>query len=238
MFRKILAGLGIGSAQAPAQAAAKPQAPRYSPYRNDACNFIYNLLFCDNLEMFRNAHGNDRDGPWAAILADTPAAAALRAITADAGQESRVRVLAFNRLRESGQAVAEKRLLGVIIEVPLDGGLDVLAVFEDGRIRYINQSEKMSIYEATPPEFADVVRDLFARSDEVVRQIGPWEDARLPPPTNGNVRLNFLVSDGLYFGEGPMSLFIHDAKAGPVLAAARELLVRIVDQATQPQAQA
>jgi hypothetical protein len=231
MFRKILASLGIGAAQAPAQ----PQAPRYAPYRSDACNFIYNLLFCDNLEMFRNGHGDDRDGPWVALLADQPDAAALRAIAANAGEETRVRVLAFNRLREIGQPTAEKTLLGTIVEVPLPGGLDVLAVFDDGRIRYINQTEKMAIYEATPPEFAAPVQALLARSGSVVGQIGPWDRARLPPPAQGKVRLTFLVADGLYFGEGEMAVMQREAMAGPVIAAAQELLVAIVQQSTQPQ---
>jgi len=234
MFRKILAGLGIGAAQTPAQ----PQAPRYAPYRSDACNFIYNLLFCDNLEMFRNGHGDDRQGPWATLLAEQPDAAALRALTADAAQESRVRVLAFNRLREIGQTATEQSLLGVIVEVPLPGGLDVLAVFDDGRIRYINQSEKMAIFEATPAELAAPAQALLARSKDLVRQIGPWDRDRLPPPSNGKLRLTFLVSDGLYFGEGEMEVMRHEAMSAPVIAAAQDLLVAIVDQSTQPQPQA
>jgi hypothetical protein len=38
------------------------------------------------------------------------------------------------------------------------------------------------------------------------------------------VRITFLVSDGLYFGEGPANIFFKDPMAGPVLNAATQLL--------------
>ena len=69
---------------------------------------------------------------------------------------------------------------------------------------------------------------LFAASREVVSRIGPWDKARLAPPAKGRVRLTFLVTDGLYFGDGQMEVFQRDAMAGPVIAAAGELLQRVV----------
>jgi hypothetical protein len=43
------------------------------------------------------------------------------------------------------------------------------------------------------------------------------------------VRLSFLVSDGLYFGEGSYEVLMDDAEAEPVLTVGGELLVRLVD---------
>lgn len=41
--------------------------------------------------------------------------------------------------------------------------------------------------------------------------------------------MTFLVSDGLYFGEGRFEALQQDAMAGPVLAKASELLQRAVN---------
>jgi hypothetical protein len=68
---------------------------------------------------------------------------------------------------------------------------------------------------------------------EAVAKIGPWDQPRRPPPVEGNVRLTFLVSDGLYFGEGPFSVIQEDPIGGPVLAAASELLTEIVNATTK-----
>jgi hypothetical protein len=46
------------------------------------------------------------------------------------------------------------------------------------------------------------------------------------------VRLTFLCTDGLYFGEVPMSVFQRDARAGPIIHAAGQLLQQVVEIAT------
>jgi hypothetical protein len=43
------------------------------------------------------------------------------------------------------------------------------------------------------------------------------------------MRMTFLVSDGLYFGEGPLGTLQQDAMAGPVLGKATQLLQRVVE---------
>jgi hypothetical protein len=41
--------------------------------------------------------------------------------------------------------------------------------------------------------------------------------------------LSFLVSDGLYVGEGSYEVLIQDPAGGPVLTAGGELLVQLVE---------
>jgi hypothetical protein len=73
-----------------------------------------------------------------------------------------------------------------------------------------------------------LVQRVFAAARVIVDRIGPWDKSRLPPPDRtGTVRLTFLVSDGLYFGQGPMNTMLADAAAGPVIAAAITLLKAI-----------
>lgn len=239
MLKKILGALGMGPAPSggaepppAAPPASGSRAMRIRPYRDEHCDFIYNLLFCDDLALFE---GPD-PGPWLAVLRDPGAgAAALRAIADDdANYDSRIRTLAFNRLREMGEPVPAKVLLGTIVEVGMEAGLDTLAAFEDEGVRYINHTGKMSIYEGSGHPLAPQVQALLAASRAVVAEIGPWTEERLPPPPNGEVRMTFLVSDGLYFGQGPFGALMEDPMGGPVIAASLALLNAIVDQ--QPSA--
>lgn len=230
MLKKILSSLGMGGSE-PSPPPPLPTSSGFAPYKNDAFNHVYNLLFCDKRDLFRGGKKLSEDGPWI-VLADNPPVDALRAIAEDESQESRLRMLAYNRLREMGESVPAKKLLGVVVEVGLEHGLDVIAAYPDGRARYINQVEKMSVFEAAPPQIAAKIPPLLAAAQQVVNQIGPWDKERLPPPHKGTIRLSFLVSDGLYFGQGPLEEFQRDAKAGPVIAATLALLNAIVEQAT------
>jgi len=203
-----------------------------APYGNAAADFMYNLLFCDDPALFARAK-DDPQTPISAVLADNPDAARIEDIAGDTAQESRVRVLAFNWLRRQGRAVPKRLLLGTIVEVPLEGGLDTLAAFVDGSVRYINQTGKVSVFEGAVPAIQPAVRALLAAAQGVVDKIGPWDKPRLPAPKAGNVRLTFLVSDGLYFGEGKFEDLSRDGLGGPVINAAGQLLTQVVDLATR-----
>ena len=225
MFKQLLAAF------AKKPDTVRPVAPKgmYSPYGRADVDFMYNLLFCDDLDLFRNPNLDGDPGPWPMLLADPPDEAALMEFAADDGNEGRLRALAYNRLRRAGAAIPTKQLLGVIVEVPLEQGLDVLAAFSDGGVRYLNQSGKIAVFEGEGTPVADLAKDLLVAARPVVDQIGPWEKPRLPPPVAGNVRITFLVSDGLYFGEGPFGALQADAMAGPVLSHAAGLLRKVVD---------
>lgn len=223
MFRKLFAALGVGIVTTSVALAAPP----YSPYANQAADAIYNLLFCDDISAFQ-PKGDSHPTSWQSTLFSEPAdISALEALAADTSQEGRIRALAYQRLRSVGQNVPGKVLLGVIVEVPLSQGLDTLAAFSEGGVRYINQTGKMGVFENVPG-LQPLVQNLFKASQAVVDQIGPANQRRLPPPRSENIRITFLVSDGPYFGEGSMERMQHDALAGPVVDAATKLLLEVV----------
>ncbi|MBK9115941.1 MAG: hypothetical protein IPM22_09915 [Betaproteobacteria bacterium] len=197
--------------------------PPYAPYAIPAANEVYNLLFCDSPAAFAAAPGARPAGWQATLFAEPAASAALRALADDAAQEGRVRYLAYRRLHALGRDVPAKVLLGVVVEVRLTDGLDALAAYAEGGVRYINHSGRIAVFEGVS-SLEERVRALFAAAEPVVARIGPWEHARKPPPEADSVRLTFLVSDGLYFGEGPMSVMQRDAMAGPIIERATELL--------------
>lgn len=199
----------------------------YSPYPEASANTIYNLLFCDAIEDFEKLAPH-----FPPIFASTFDLVGVRAIADDETVESRVRCLAFQRLRREGVDVPKAVVLGVIVEVPLEQGLDTLAAYADGRVRYINQTGKMSIIEDVQSPLRGKALALVDAARPLVARIGPWTGARRPPPEGANGRLSFLVSDGLYFGEGPMAALSADQLGGPVVQAAVELLVATVELST------
>jgi hypothetical protein len=217
MFREINARL------APVAAPEGGAHRRYEPYAGQSANALYNLLFCDDFSAFKGAPGQP-PLRWQQTLFSMPAdVLALQDLACDLSQEGRIRYLAFSRLRETGHAVLPKLLLGVVAEVSLPGGLDALAAFRGGGVRYVNPSEKILVTEGSP-RLDPLVERLFAAAEAAVARIGPWDRPRLAPPAQGNIRLSFLVSDGLYFCEGFMPAMQRDAAAGPIMGRATELL--------------
>lgn len=197
---------------------------QYEPYAKSSVNQLYNLLFCDDFTAFKPSPGQS-PSYWQSILfsgsvSDKP----IRSLADDANVESRIRALAYNVLRAHGKAVPARRLLGVIVEVPFENGLDVLAAYPDGAIRYINQSGKMIVVEGGLPETRPIVSQMMEAAQRIVSAIGPWDKARLPPPSHPNLRMTFLVSDGLYFGQGPMSVLAKDTMAAPLIRLAVRLI--------------
>jgi hypothetical protein len=108
-----------------------------------------------------------------------------------------------------------------------------LAAFADGRVRYINQTGKPAIFEGAPRKVVSKASELMRVSEFAVDRHGPSNEPRRPPPTGDLVRLSFLVSDGLYCGEGSYEVLMGDPAGGPVLAAGGELVARLVDTAVQ-----
>jgi hypothetical protein len=224
MLKKLLAAVVVTLA-----ASSSATAPEfYQPYIESHVNFLYNLLFCDDISLFKTGATEKDNDLWRMLLAVQPDTADLRKIANDETNEGRVRALAFNQLRAHGEAVPPKHLLGVVVEIPLEQGLDVLAAFSEGGVRYLNQSGKVVIFEGQGNPVEELAKELVAVSQPIINKIGPWDKNRLPPPKAGNIRISFLVSDGLYFGEGAFTLMQRDAMAGPVIAKATQLLQQVV----------
>ena len=96
MIKKLLDLLGLGRAGSSDPGAGPP----YTPYKESHVNSLYNLLFCDDLDLFENDEAARNSALWAVILAEEPDYTALERIASNPEEESRIRVLAYNRLRE------------------------------------------------------------------------------------------------------------------------------------------
>jgi hypothetical protein len=156
MLKKLVAFLSLGIA-----AGTNAHAVNYSPYKDEAANTIYNLLFCDDLALYKAKHSGPIDGPWKILFADPKDVKALQGLASNSSEESRLRILAFNALGKKTASTLRKELLGVILEVGLDGGLDTIAAYRDFRARYINQSGKMLFSEANAPKWEKRSKNYF-----------------------------------------------------------------------------
>jgi hypothetical protein len=173
----------------------------------------------------------------AVVRGDRDAAAqALFAVTSASGLESRQYVQAWNALRELGIGPSPdeaKHVYGVILDVPVESGLDTLAAYEDGRARYVHYSGRAIIWESPgmDEEIDGRIRVLVDAGQSIAAAIGPWQGAR-PPVGAGNTRVSVLTPSGLHFGEGPYEALSGDELAAPTFLAATALLVALTENAS------
>ncbi len=204
------------------------------PYTDAATNKIYQLLFCDDPALYKEHIHPPYAYPWNILLGEGPDIVKLHEIIDDEQIETRPRVLAYKRLAGEGASIGNKELLGVIVEVGLDGGADVIAAYEDGTARYISQTGKMVVWEKHTEASDELIDQLFDAGIPVVNQLKPWKEKRRPYPAEGLARISFLVSGGLYFREGPFDQLQSDPATGPVIEAATGLLSFLTAQAGEP----
>lgn len=203
------------------------------PYKNEGVSQVYELLFCDDLDLYRGMNTAPDVYPWDVLFDKTDDNDKLREILHDPSLETRPKILAARALEENGVIEPVRRVMGVVVEAGLPEGLDVLAAYEDGSARYLNFSEKIIIWDTPTPESEALITALFDAGTAVVNSIGAWEHPRRPAPESGNIRLNFLVTDGLYFGEGPFGVLQADPMGGPVIAAAVQLMSYLIKNASE-----
>src|SRR4051812_14581302 len=92
------------------------------PYKDSATNLVYNLLFCDNIELFKNNTQPPYTYPFDILFSETSTIADFQKIIDEKNSDPRLRALAYNRQLLKGNKPEKKELLGVIIEVGLEDG--------------------------------------------------------------------------------------------------------------------
>lgn len=200
------------------------------PTIDPAPDSIYEMLFCDNIEWYKSGLQNT-GYPWDVLLSANPLEQDLMAILQDPSLETRAKIFAAHKLHAKGQALEPKQLFAVIVEVAFDEGLDVLASYSDGSARYLNYSGSMVIWETKDETSDRLTANLFEQSMHIVNRIRPWNQPRKPRPVKSNTRISFLVSDGLYFGEGPINVLFSDKMAQPAFHTATTLMQYLTSKA-------
>jgi hypothetical protein len=178
--------------------------------------------------------------PWASFVrasqcldsGDTPAAIeVLQQVLQLPRLEPRFYLQAWHFLRDSGvnpPPEKAKELLGVVVEVGMPKGLDLVAAYPDHCARYYNFSGAGVVWEKPSDQLDGAIDDLLEKGAAVLARIGPWDGSRPDAPPNGQVRINLLTPSGLHFGQGPMNAISKDPMGGPVLRSAFNLMQELI----------
>jgi hypothetical protein len=198
---------------------------RVRAYGDPGLDQLYNLMFADEADAFRAS----AEGRLAALFDQPADLRALTRLADDRSVESRLRILAYRRLFETAGNKRPKDLplLGVVVEVAVDGGPDTLAAYSDYRLRYINHAGGVTVVEdgsSLAAEIDALLRAGVALAPSLTDRTAP----RTAPPTGGRARLTLLLGDRRRQLDGDLAALNQDPKAGPVLSAALALLGRIV----------
>jgi hypothetical protein len=133
------------------------------------------------------------------------AIAVLKKITDMPGLEPRHYLQAWHFLRQLGvnpPPEKAKTVYGVVVEVAVKGGADVVAAYANRTARYLHHSGGGVIWEHPDTSLDAEIEALLNAGQAVANVIGPWEQARPPAPQGDSVRLNMLTPSGLHFGYG------------------------------------
>lgn len=191
------------------------------------------------------AHGADEPGePWASFeqarrlvrSGQLPEAVQIwRRIALTEGLEPRQVLQAWHFLRQAGEQPAAdqaKLALGVIAEVPVRRGHDLLAGYRDGSARYLNFSGRALVWEdRSAADIGTLISDWLAAGQVLADAIGPWDEPGLPPLPEGHARIMALTPSGPHFGQGEASALFADPRAAAFLNAATKLMHTLLRRA-------
>jgi hypothetical protein len=154
----------------------------------------------------------------------------LRSIAQMPGIESRYQIQGWHLYRLVGgqpNTALAKLVMGVIVEVGVDKGDDLLAVYADRTAHYHNHTGSGVVWKRPDDSLDKLMDPVLEEAATIVTKIGPWEGKRRPPPQQGYMRLSILTPSGVHFGEGPFDLLARDKIAKRLVLAATSVMVRL-----------
>lgn len=143
----------------------------------------------------------------------------LHSVLALPSLESRVQLWVWSGLRELGEqpdARAGGEVLGVVIEVPVQGTYDTLAAYQDGSARYLNFSGASIFWDAPDPTVQSLCRRFIGSSASAGSQARPRKDISLP---RSGIQVTLLTRAGMFVILNPSQ---------PVITAASNLMMEMV----------
>lgn len=180
------------------------------------------------------------DEPWGSFvrarrhLDDGDQDLAVRAwvgVTMGTHLEARHRLQAWHFLRSIGvhpDATIAAEVWGVVAEVAVDDGHDLLAAYDVGGVRYLNHAGGVTIVEDLSADAGVALARWLAAAQQLAGHIGVWTEPSRPALAVGDSRMTMLTPGGLRFGQGPDDVLRADAMAGPLFSAATALLIAVL----------
>jgi len=161
------------------------------------------------------------------------AAAVLQTITEMPGLESRHYLQVWHFLRQLGvnpPADKAKIVYGVVVEVGMQNGADIVAAYTDHTARYIHHTGSGVIWERPDHSLDAEIEALLQAGQAVADKIGPWDQARPAAPRGEHIRLNMLTPSGLHFGYGEFETLEKDPMGKAIIDPATKLMLSLTDK--------
>lgn len=158
------------------------------------------------------------------------AAAVWQKITEMPGLEPRHYLQAWHFLRQIGvnpPADKAKIIYGVVVEVGMQNGADIVAAYTDYTARYLHHMGGGEFWERPNNTLDPEIKALLEAGQAVANRIGPWDKERPTPPSADNVRLNMLTPSGLHFGYGGFQTLSQDPMGKAIIDPATALMVKL-----------
>jgi hypothetical protein len=195
----------------------------------------------------------DESEPWLSFVGarallernDTKGAAEVfREILKMPGLDSRHYLQAWHFLRTLGTAPEQAdagEVLGVVVEVAMPRGLDLLAVYADLSARYLNYSGAGIIWEHPDDSLDAELESLLDAGQEMAETLTLWERDKPDPPPVGQMRINILTPAGLKFTEAHMNALGSQPEASALVNVATTLIKKLMEKTrsakTEPSAE-
>ncbi len=158
---------------------------------------------------------------------EAQAVEALKKIVLHPALGSREYLQAWHLLRQQGvwpHAARAKMLLGVVVEVGLEEGVDVVAVYADKSARYDNFGGAGVAWGRPDASLDGEIDGVLTAAIALVARIGRRDSPRLPVPQPGHAGISLLTPSGLHCVAGEFERLAAQPLTGPVLTATSALV--------------
>jgi len=155
------------------------------------------------------------------------AAKVLLKVAGNPAMETRILLWSWTALRSLGfhpKSHEADDIKGVVIQVPMDSGADVLAAYADETARYVNHSGKIIVWELADTTITAIIRKLLESCEHLC---GVVVDASANHSVKDMVRVTLLTFNGNRFAEASMQSLASNP-INQVLAVGAELMTNLI----------
>ncbi|MEW4454971.1 hypothetical protein AB1L30_20055 [Bremerella sp. JC817] len=167
-------------------------------------NQLYNLTFCDDLELARLSSRGENLFQWP----EPPEFQALDkgavAKVHDRQIDPRVRIYWARWLKDAAHH-SDEQILAIIWDIPLDNCMFLLACYDNGMAILIDESNEYYVEPIPSAELRAAVDRMFDIATQWIERITPYDFPRPIPPAVPAARLTLITTHGTRVIEQPWS---------------------------------
>ena len=122
-------------------------------------------------------------------------------------------------------------MIGMVVEVGLDAGLEAVAAYRDHSARYFNHTGAAVIWDTDTPKINAQIEPFLAVAQTVGENTEPFYEDHPSPPDRGMMLINVLTPGGIHIGMGRMGAMQGDPMGAAVTQTAIGLMQTLMNAA-------